>query len=237
MGLADLHVHTIYSFDGTASVPAVLQRARQVGLDVIAITDHDVVEGARLALDLAPVYGIEVIPGIEISTADGDLLALSVWERIAPGRSLIETVLAVRERGGVCIVPHPQARGLGMRSVAVPTLVKALLHPGVADTLVGVEAYNATALDRMGIATARLLTSGLNLASVGNSDAHVTAAIGLGATEFPGHTAADLLAALRARQTVAHRREEWSVFQILGSWLFGYLGSLSARLGMAIGLG
>lgn len=41
MGLADLHLHTIYSYDGTASLAAVLKREKQVGLDVIAITDHD----------------------------------------------------------------------------------------------------------------------------------------------------------------------------------------------------
>ena len=41
MGLADLHMHTIYSYDGTATVPAVLRRAHEIGLDVIAITDHD----------------------------------------------------------------------------------------------------------------------------------------------------------------------------------------------------
>jgi predicted metal-dependent phosphoesterase TrpH len=53
MGLADLHIHTVYSYDGTASVPAVLARAKQVGLDVIAITDHDEIRGALRAFELA----------------------------------------------------------------------------------------------------------------------------------------------------------------------------------------
>ena len=47
MGLADLHIHTIYSYDGKASMPAVLRRAKQIGLDVIAITDHDELTGAE----------------------------------------------------------------------------------------------------------------------------------------------------------------------------------------------
>ena len=63
MGLADLHIHTIYSYDGTASVPAVLTRARQMGLDVIAITDHDEIIGSLKAVELAPAFGMEVIPG------------------------------------------------------------------------------------------------------------------------------------------------------------------------------
>jgi len=56
MGLADIHTHTIFSYDGTASVPAVLKRARQVGLNIIAITDHDEIRGA------------------EITSAEGDVL-------------------------------------------------------------------------------------------------------------------------------------------------------------------
>src|SRR5512142_621692 len=92
MGLADLHIHTIYSYDGTATVPAVLTRAKQVGLDVIAITDHAEIKGALQAFDLAPAFDIEVIPGIEITTAEGDLLALFVTEKIEPGLPLIDTL-------------------------------------------------------------------------------------------------------------------------------------------------
>jgi predicted metal-dependent phosphoesterase TrpH len=51
MGLADLHIHTIYSYDGTASVSAVLKRSQQIGLDVISITDHDEIAGSLKALD------------------------------------------------------------------------------------------------------------------------------------------------------------------------------------------
>ncbi|HNF94893.1 MAG TPA: PHP domain-containing protein, partial [Anaerolineales bacterium] len=68
MGLADLHLHTIYSYDGTATVPAVLRRARELGLNVIAITDHDEIAGALEAVKLASHYGVEVIPGSEITT-------------------------------------------------------------------------------------------------------------------------------------------------------------------------
>ncbi|NTW12340.1 MAG: PHP domain-containing protein, partial [Anaerolineales bacterium] len=82
MGLADLHIHTIYSYDGTASVPAVLKRAAQIGLDVIAVTDHDEIAGSLKALELAPAYGVEVIPGTEVTTSEGDLLALNVTEKI-----------------------------------------------------------------------------------------------------------------------------------------------------------
>ena len=84
MGLADLHMHTIYSYDGTASLSAVLSRAKKLGLDVIAITDHDEIAGALKAMELAPNYGVEVIPGSEITTADGDLLAFFIKKKWMP---------------------------------------------------------------------------------------------------------------------------------------------------------
>ena len=235
MGFADLHIHTIFSYDGTATVPSVLCRAREAGLDVIAITDHDVIEGALLAEEMAPKYGVAVIPGIEITTAEGDLLALFVREKIAAGRSLIETVLDVRELGGICIAPHPSAGGMGMKSLSVASILKAAKVPNVTDTLIAIEAYNATALDRVSISTARLITSTLNLASVGNSDAHVPEAIGLGATEFEGKSPAELLSALRQRKTTVRRYEEWNAVRILGSWAWKYLGSTFIRLGVLPG--
>ncbi len=232
MGLADLHMHTIYSFDGTATVPAILRRAHEKGLSVIAITDHDEIAGALNAVNVAHLYGVEVIPGIEITTAEGHLLGLFVTETIPAGLSLVDTVLKVRELGGICIAPHPGAGGMGMKSLTVSAIAKALHHPEVADTLIGIEAYNATALDKVSIATSRLLTAHLNLASVGNSDAHVLAAIGLGATEFEGTSAASLLSALRNRQTNVYRQKEWNTARILGSWSLNYVRSLFIRAAM-----
>ncbi|HMV28934.1 MAG TPA: PHP domain-containing protein, partial [Anaerolineales bacterium] len=117
MGLADLHLHTIYSYDGTATVPAVLRRAKEIGLNVIAITDHDEIAGALEGVKLASHYGVEVISGSEITTAEGDLLALNIREKIQPGLSLIETLLRVNEQGGVAVAAHPMAGGMGMKSL------------------------------------------------------------------------------------------------------------------------
>ena len=192
MGLADLHIHTIYSYDGTASVPAVLKRARQIGLDVIAITDHDEIAGSLKALELAPAYGIEVIPGTEVTTAEGDLLALNITEKIRRDLPLIETVLKVRELGGFCIAPHPMAGGFGMKSLSAYSILKALRNPEVARTLVAIETYNATTIDRMSNHYARILAERLDIAQTASSDAHVVEAIGLGVTEFEGHSAQDL---------------------------------------------
>ena len=230
MGLADLHLHTIYSYDGTASLAAVLSRAKQVGLDVIAITDHDEIAGALKAMELASAYGVELIPGIEITTADGDLLAFFITEKVPAGLSLIETVLRVRELGGVCVAPHPMAGGMGMKSLSARTILEALRNPLVAETLIGIETYNGTSIDRISNHSANLLASSLNIAKTGSSDAHVIDTIGFGTTEFEGNTAADLLMALKNKTTKARRQNEWSAFRIIGSWGMRYMESAFVRL-------
>ena len=234
MGLADLHLHTIYSYDGTASLAAVLSRAKQLGLDVIAITDHDVIAGALKAMEIAPNYGVEVIPGIEITTADGDLLAFFITEKVDPGLSLVETVLRVRALGGVCVAPHPMAGGMGMKSLSGRTILKALRNPQVAETLIGIETYNGCAIDRISNHYANILASRLHIAKTGSSDAHTIDTMGFGVTEFEGRTAADLVSALRNKTTKARRQKEWSAFRILGRWGIRYMGSAIIRMtGMA----
>ncbi|NOT04091.1 MAG: PHP domain-containing protein [Anaerolineales bacterium] len=233
MGLADLHLHTIYSYDGTASVPAVLNRAKQLGLDVIAITDHDEIKGALKAMELASAYGVEVIPGIEITTADGDLLAFFITEKVDAGLSLVETVLRVRELGGVCVAPHPMAGGMGMKSLKARTILKALRNPAVAEALIGIEVYNGTSIDRISNHSASLLASRLHIAKTGSSDAHVIDTIGFGATEFDGSTAADLLMALKNKTTKVCKQNEWSMYKIMGSWALNYIGSVFIRLAIA----
>jgi predicted metal-dependent phosphoesterase TrpH len=222
MGKADLHIHTVYSWDGTCSVEAILKQASQVaGLDVIAITDHDEVCGALEAEHLAVRYGIEVIPGCEISTADGHLLALFIRERIPAGLSLQETVLRVHEMGGLCIVPHPEARGTS--SVNRRALQDALSREVVARTLLGVETYNAGLFDHAANSGADRIAQDLSLARLGSSDAHLLWTIGHGVSSFPGRSAKDLIAAIQNRQTIPLVVKRPATAFILISWLRSHL--------------
>ena len=230
MGLADLHIHTIFSYDASASISMVLEHARRVGLDVIAVTDHDEIIGSLRARELAPRYGVEAVPGIEITTAEGDLLAFNITKKIPRGLPLIDTILRVGELGGFCVAPHPMAGGIGMKSLSATSIASALRQPDVFRILLGIETYNATALDRECNRFAAVLAEQFGLAQTGSSDAHVAGAVGLGATEFEGHTAGDLLKALHEGTTKVHRQKEWNSARILGSWAANYLGSAFMRI-------
>jgi predicted metal-dependent phosphoesterase TrpH len=223
MGLADLHIHSIYSHDGTATIPAILKRAKELGLDMIAITDHDIIRGSLLAAEMAPQYGIQAIPGVEITTAEGDLLALAIQKLIPRGLSLMETIMQVGEQGGFCIAPHPMSDGIKMHSLGSYSIRQVVREPDAARILIGIETYNAMLLDRSSNDAAKILAERSDIAQTGSSDAHVLEAVGLGATIFPGNTVTQLIAALWTGTTKVRKSPEWGPAHILGSWATHYL--------------
>jgi predicted metal-dependent phosphoesterase TrpH len=142
MGMADIHIHTIYSYDATTTVRGVLRQASNVGFDVIAITDHDDIRGAFDARELASQYNLEVIPGVEINTSDGHLLALFI-EKIPPrDLSLAETLKIIGDMGGIAIAPHPFNQLPG--SLSMDKVVSILTKPALKNVLRGIEVYNLT---------------------------------------------------------------------------------------------
>jgi predicted metal-dependent phosphoesterase TrpH len=198
MATADLHIHTTYS-DGMATVPAVLQAASRTDLAVIAITDHDTIRGALEARDLAARYGIQVVPGIEITTREGHLLALYVDRLIPQGRPLLDTVLRVGELGGICVAPHPASRWVP--SLSERAIRRTLAHPLAKRILVGLETYNGGLPRLPDTRHTEAIARATGLARLAGSDSHMLSTIGLYATEFPGTTAQELRAAIVDRQT------------------------------------
>lgn len=222
MGKADLHIHTIHSWDGTTTVSAVLKYVvTHTDLNVIAITDHDEISGALEAQELAPAYGIEVIAGSEISTAEGHLLGLFIQHKVPVGLSLKETVLRVGEQGGLCIAPHPSARGASSLNPIAIRLARR--DADVARILVGIEVYNAGLVYKTSNRVAQMLADELAATPVGNSDAHMLWMIGRGATSFAGYTAAELRHALETGGTAALQAGACSSTRLVGDWVSGYL--------------
>lgn len=116
-----------------------------------------------------------------------------------------------------------------MKSLSAYSIMRALRNRDAAQTMIGIETYNTTAIDRTSNYYAHILGEHLNIASLGNSDAHIVKAIGMGITEFAGHTAADLLYAIRKGETVIHKKKARTSVHILGSWAANYIGSAFTR--------
>lgn len=215
MGTADLHIHSIYSGDATTTVRAILKQAADVGLNVIAITDHDEVRGSLEAQDLAPKYGIEVVPGAEVSTKEGHLVALFIKTLPPAGMSLIDTLLYIGKQGGVAIAPHPFNHL--PNSLSMEAVLGALTNPRAKGALKGIETHNMGTQNFDKIA--QKLSIYLPLAKIASSDAHIYWAIGAGRTEFPGETAADLRMALEKNTTVPIPYEEEFSAKAVISWV------------------
>jgi predicted metal-dependent phosphoesterase TrpH len=226
MGTADLHIHSTYSYDATTTVRAILKYASDVGLDVIAVTDHDDIRGSLEARELAPQYGIESIPAVEVTTKDGHLVALFVESLPPSGLSFVDTLIQIGEQGGIVIAPHP-FNNLPS-SLSMEAVIGALTNPRAKAVLKGIETHNmgTQAFDSI----AQKLSIYLPLAKIASSDAHVYWAIGAGRTEFPGKTSQDLRKALEQNTTVPiPYQEEFSARAVL-SWArrmalrrFGYV--------------
>jgi hypothetical protein len=222
MGFADLHIHSMYSYDGTASISAILKYvADYTDLNVIAITDHDSMEGVPEALDLAPYYNLEVIPGCEVSSKDGHVLCLFIERPIPPGLTLLETVLMVGNQGGICIAAHPMAKGVN--SLRFETIRQVLKHPVASKILVGVEAFNGGLVYTRGNLSVQQESNSLPLAQLGNSDAHILQMIGQGASYYHGYTSADLKNAIINRTTIPRKGNGLSGSAVLTSYIPRYV--------------
>ncbi|MEZ4668781.1 MAG: PHP-associated domain-containing protein [Anaerolineae bacterium] len=199
MGRADIHMHTTAS-DGFATVKQVLNHITRMGtLDVIAITDHDVMDASLWAYEHRYNYPFDIIPGVEVSSAEGHVLALWVTHPIPKHMSLKETATAIHKQGGMAILAHPfemiVCPDAAIRYFRNPEIVR---EAGID----AIEVHNAGAFTPGNNLMARRLATRLKLPIVGNSDGHSLAAIGRGSTQFAGRTAVDFRSALLRRATL-----------------------------------
>lgn len=188
----DLHIHTRASHDCLSDYSDVVATAHARGLDRIAVTDHNEIEGALRARDLAPDL---VIVGEEVKTAEGvDVTGLFISEKIPRGTPAIETAQAIRGQGGLVYVPHPFAGGKGLG----PQVLAAI------EPLVDVvEVFNARIHKPALNERAALWAKQRDLAGGAGSDAHTLLEIGRGVIEVPEYDGREgFLAALRAGRIV-----------------------------------
>jgi len=164
----DLHVHTCYSDDATTTLREVFVYAKKRGLDGVAITDHDTVEGA---LKHAQKSNLLIVPGVEITTERGHVLALNVTTPIPPRLSPLETIQRIHEVGGIAVAAHPTAvyKG-GLRRQIIPSFD-------------AVEVINSKTIPFfLSAYLGRKLAVRLNLPQTAGSDAHHSSEIGFAYT-------------------------------------------------------
>jgi predicted metal-dependent phosphoesterase TrpH len=200
---ADLHTHSSASFDSLADPRKMMAKAVSLGLTHLAITDHERVDGAQRARDMAPP-GLQVIVGEEIKSRDGDIIGLFLEQAIPPGLSADETAAAIREQGGLVGLPHPfdgfRNSGGSQAGEAEQKL------EGLAAIIDYVEIHNARAYrDANPLAGAFAERHGLP--GTASSDAHSVLELGVASTVLPGpfSSAEELLALLPQAQITPGR--------------------------------
>jgi len=187
----DLHIHTHRSPDSLMQPDEVIKAALRRGLDGVAITDHNTLEGA---LEVGAVAPIPVIVGEEIRTTEGEIIGLFLSRPIPPRLSPEETVAAIREQGGIVYIPHPfdhyRREAMGRRTLE-----------RIIDGVDAIEVFNARTLIPQDNALAREIAQARGLAMGAGSDAHTPYEVGRAYVEIePFHNAVSFLTALRRGQ-------------------------------------
>jgi predicted metal-dependent phosphoesterase TrpH len=213
-GKADLHIHSLAS-DGLNSAQEILDYVEtRTDLDVIAIADHDHIEGALEARTLwqSGRYSFEVVVGEEVTTLSGHLLALDIKTCVRMFQPLEKTIADIHEQGGLAVIPHPLAwYSSGLRRWRIEDVMRQKPE----QHFDGMETFNPSVAGRRTYADAVALANELHLAHCGGSDSHSLETIASARTIFPGRTWADLRRAISERTTTAEG-EFWELSAYTG---------------------
>jgi predicted metal-dependent phosphoesterase TrpH len=183
----DLHIHTRHSLCSSLKPDRIVELAKRKGLDGIAITDHNKVEGAIKANKLNKDKDFEVVVGTEVKTNKGDILAYYVNKAIK-SRDLFEALDEIKSQGALAVVAHP-FRFLPQLRFRYPI-------EKIKDRVYGVESINSRT-GFIGNRQATRLAEKLGLAKIAGSDAHFSFEVGRAYTEFDG----SLISAIKKKKT------------------------------------
>jgi len=222
-GIADIHIHSSLT-DGMADVSQILEFVEErTDLDVIAITDHDKIEGSFQARELAAKrgYRFEVITGMEVTTQQGHLLALYLESPVPSFKPLANTIEAIHSQGGISVVPHAMIR-------LTDSIMRHGLEGIVASRkqglyLDGIETISGSIFGPILNRRASEFNRTYSLAATGGSDAHFLTTVGSVITIFPGRSATDLKRSLSERTTRAANGLKVRLSDLKFSQLMGYI--------------
>ena len=203
---AELHSHSVLSYDGRDPVDLLLEQASAVGLDAIAITDHDEIDASLEALNLAADYDVIAIPGMEVTSEAGHILALGVRELVPAGLTFEETLDRIRELGGIAVVPHPFQKS---RSGVGAYVSREKLAEADA-----IEVYNSRLLTGHKNRQAKRFARNHKLPMTAGSDAHISEMVGQAVTKINAEepTVSAIIDAIRdGHTTVEGKRTPWRI--------------------------
>ncbi|MHA1129578.1 MAG: CehA/McbA family metallohydrolase [Candidatus Helarchaeota archaeon] len=177
----DLHIHSscsrhkTWGIDGINTPQEIVEMAVRKGLDGIAITDHNTLQGSQKAINYVKEKGFDlfIFPGAEIRSELGDILAFGITEDIHPKRSIFETIDAIKDQGGIAVAAHPYK----YNSKIGQFLEKYSSNP----RFDAIEVFNAN-IRKTANYQAFELAETLKLPGIAGSDAHYYKNLGLGLT-------------------------------------------------------
>lgn len=202
----ELHAHSELSYDGRDPVEMLLEQAAAVGLDALAVTDHDEFTASLEAAELAPDYDLIGIPAMEVTSRAGHVLAMGIDEAVPANRPFLETISAIKDRGGIAIIPHPFQKS---RSGVAANVSRADLAKADA-----IEVYNSRLLTGRANRKAQRFAETHDLPQTAGSDAHITEMVGqaITAVDTKDETIEGIVEAIREGKTsVEGRRTPWHI--------------------------
>lgn len=202
----ELHCHSSLSHDGRDPVDMLLEQAEAVGLDAIAVTDHDAIHASTEAAGMAEEYGLVGITAMEVTSAAGHILAFGIDDLIPAGLSFDETLERIHEQGGIAIVPHPFQKS---RHGVAPHITDDQLASADA-----IEVYNSRLLTGRANRKAERFATAHGLPKTAGSDAHIAEMIGQAVTEVDAdeRSADAILDAIKdGRTSVVGQRTPWHI--------------------------
>jgi predicted metal-dependent phosphoesterase TrpH len=191
----DLHIHSSHSNDSRSKVAQIVEHAIRVGLGAIAVTDHNSWGGCREAARLSNGR-ILIVPGAEIKTDKGDVLAIFVDEEIST-RNFPGVIDEIRSKGGISIVPHPG----DSPKIKIDDIE-------LAD---GLEVFNSTCRRKSNEYAAKV-ASDLMKPAFASSDAHLVMEIGNGRTKVPDSSSLEDLRRVILQNPIPSRMEPSNLF-------------------------
>lgn len=204
---ADLHAHTHFSRDALTSVETFVRRYQRAGIECVAVSDHNNIDGALAVRQTAP---FRVIISEEIKSTEGEIIGLFLQETIRKGLTPEDTVRAIKEQGGLVLVPHPfdRARRSPLREEA---LLRVLPEVDV------IEVFNSRTIFSPDDQRARRFAEEHGKLMSAATDAHTPWEIGLAYTELPPFEGpGDFLVALGKGNVVGRRC--FVGFHFLSTW-------------------